>query len=359
MSMKKEYRVKKMKRNILQMQLGTDSYDIIIKRDALTYNNEYFQLNRKVLIITDEHVPIEYATKIANQCLRPYIEIVKAGEQSKSFKTVEKILKDMLSYKFTREDCVVAVGGGVVGDLSGFIASLYMRGIDFYNVPTTILSQVDSSIGGKVAVNFEGIKNIVGTFYQPKSVLIDPTTLNTLPARQITNGLIEAIKIGAIMDSNLFKLFEKKDYLSELDWIIERSLSIKKYIVEQDERENGIRKILNFGHTIGHGIETAGEGRLLHGESVALGMLYMANECTKIRLLNVYRNIGLIRELADIGIEINENGIDVSWLDNYKIKEAIVHDKKSSGNDCSIILVNEIGTYEIATQSMQQLLDMI
>ena len=146
----------------------------------------------------------------------------------------------------------------MVGDLAGFAASAYMRGIDFYNIPTTLLSQIDSSIGGKTAINFGGVKNIVGAFYQPKKVLIDPDLLKTLPPRQISNGLAEAIKVGLTSDEKLFDIFENGEIGSRLDEIIVRALTVKKNVVEQDEKEAGLRRILNFGHTVGHGIESSG-----------------------------------------------------------------------------------------------------
>ena len=260
---------------MIRMELGNSSYHIELERGNLEKAGQLLNLNRKVMIITDEGVPIIYANKIAEQSKESYIKVVSQGERSKSFDTVEDILKEMLHHQFTRKDCVVSVGGGVIGDLGGFVASIYMRGIDFYNVPTTVLSQVDSSIGGKTAINLDGIKNIVGAFYQPKAVLIDPNTLDTLSERQIINGLFEAIKMGATSDKTLFELFLRDDWREHLDTIITRSLLVKKYVVEQDEKESHLRKILNFGHTIGHGFESAAHGRYLHGECVAIGMLYM------------------------------------------------------------------------------------
>ncbi len=238
---------------MIRMELGKNSYNIELERGNLEKAGELLSLNRKVMIITDEGVPRAYAETIAKQCKEAYIKVVPCGEGSKSLQTAEEILTEMLNQQFSRKDCVVAVGGGVVGDLGGFVASLYMRGVDFYNVPTTVLAQVDSSIGGKTAVNLAGIKNIIGAFYQPKAVLIDPDTLDSLPERQIVNGLMEAIKMGATSDKELFNLFLYKDWKKHLDLIIEKDLLVKKYVVEQDEKESHLRKILNFGHTIGHG----------------------------------------------------------------------------------------------------------
>ena len=178
------------------MNLAEESYDIIVERGILENASSFLNLNRRVLVVTDSGVPAQYAQTVANQCKNGIIFTVEQGEDSKSLDVFEKLLKSMLENNFSRKDAVVAVGGGVVGDLSGFAASAYMRGIDFYNIPTTLLSQIDSSIGGKTAINFGGVKNIVGAFYQPKKVLIDPSLLKTLPKRQVSNGLADAFEIG-------------------------------------------------------------------------------------------------------------------------------------------------------------------
>ena len=169
---------------ILPVNLGKDSYDITLGRGQLSHAGAVFNLERKVFLVTDNGVPQAYAEKIAAQYKESYIFTISQGEGSKNFDTLQEICKAMLMQNLTRKDCVIAVGGGVVGDLTGFAASCYMRGVDFYNVPTTLLSQVDSSVGGKTAIDFCGIKNIIGAFYQPKGVLIDPDVLETLDARQ-------------------------------------------------------------------------------------------------------------------------------------------------------------------------------
>ncbi|MBR3936018.1 MAG: 3-dehydroquinate synthase, partial [Oscillospiraceae bacterium] len=174
---------------IIPINLPLGNYDITIERGVLKRAGEIINLDRRVLIVTDSGVPEEYAKTVADQCKAPFVITVPMGEESKSLGTFEKLCAAMLEHGFDRSDCVVAVGGGVVGDLSGFAAASYMRGIDFYNIPTTVLSQVDSSVGGKTAVNFGKIKNIIGAFYQPKAVLIDPDTLKTLSERHFSNGL--------------------------------------------------------------------------------------------------------------------------------------------------------------------------
>ena len=247
----------------------------------------------------------------------------------------------MVEFGFSRTDAIVAVGGGVVGDLAGFVASTYMRGIDFYNIPTTVLSQVDSSIGGKVAIDFEGYKNIVGSFYPPKAVVIDSETLKTLPERQISNGLAEAVKMSVTSNAELFELFEKEDIYFNIDRIIEESLKIKKYVVECDEKETGIRKILNFGHTIGHAIESENSFKnLYHGECVALGMLFMCSFDVRNRLIKVLQKLNL-----PTSIDIEVSGL----IDLIKL------DKKSAGDSITLIYSDKIGTYNMCKKDFETL----
>ena len=213
-----------------------------------------------------------------------------------------------------------------------------MRGIDFYNIPTTLLSEVDSSIGGKTAINLNGVKNIIGAFHQPKRVLIDPDVLKTLPPRQISNGLAEAIKMAATFDKELFELIETEDIMKNLDTIIERSLRIKKMVVECDEKESGLRRVLNFGHTIGHGIESYEELHgLYHGECVALGMIPMCAEEARKRILSVLKKANLPTDLT---------------FDADRVYEAVTHDKKADGDMINVIYVPEIGSYEMKKVSL-------
>ena len=324
----------------IHMDLGPDSYDILIERGILAKAGQHLNLNRRVLVVTDTEVPEVYAKTLAGQCRNSVICTVETGEGSKSLTVFGQLLQTMLEHDFSRKDCVVAVGGGVVGDLSGFAASAYMRGIDFYNIPTTLLSQIDSSIGGKTAINLGGVKNIVGAFYQPKKVLIDPDLLKTLPPRQIANGMAEAIKMSLTSDKELFELFETQDIERNLEKIILRSLNIKKSVVEQDEKEAGLRKILNFGHTVGHGIESTSE--LYHGEAVALGMLPMCGEALRPRVVEVLKKCNLYRK---------------PQYDWDRITQAAFHDKKADGGSVTVTLVNEPGTYELKTMGCLDVMD--
>lgn len=328
----------------IRMDLGENSYDIIVERKVLANAGEHLNLNRRVLVVTDTGVPAEYAKKLAAQCKEATVLTLEQGEDSKSLECFGRLLQAMLDKGFSRKDCVVAVGGGVVGDLSGFAASAYMRGIDFYNIPTTLLSQIDSSIGGKTAINFGGVKNIVGAFYQPKKVLVDPELLKTLPQRQISNGLAEAVKMALTSDKELFDIFENKDVEQNIDEIIVRSLNIKKSVVEQDEKEAGLRKILNFGHTVGHGIESSTQmSGLYHGECVALGMLPMVSEEIRPRVIEVLKKCGLYFTL------------DYDW---EKIAEAAFHDKKADGDRVSVVKVNEIGNFKLENMKSADVIEM-
>ena len=312
----------------IHMNLGEHSYDIIVERGVLAHARQHLNLNRRVLVVTDDGVPPQYAEAVAAQGKESVVCTVPQGEDSKSLESFGYLLQTMLNHGFSRKDCVVAVGGGVVGDLAGFAASAYMRGVDFYNVPTTLLSQIDSSIGGKTAINFGGVKNSVGAFHQPKKVLIDPDLLSTLPPRQISNGLAEAIKMALTCDEELFALFENDSVADNLDEIILRSLRIKQSVVEQDEKETGLRRVLNFGHTIGHGIEVSTD--LYHGECVALGMLPLCGDAIRPRVVNVLKKCHLYRT------------VEYDW---EAVAAAAFHDKKADGNAVTVVAVDEIGRF--------------
>lgn len=319
--------------NVIKVNLGDKGYDIHIGRGLLGRAAELFDLQRKVLIVTDSGVPREYAETVRGVCKDASIITVAEGEGSKSMDCFSRLSNKMLAMDMNRGDCVVAVGGGVVGDLAGFAAASYMRGIDFYNIPTTLLSQVDSSIGGKTAINLGGVKNIVGAFYQPKGVIIDPDVLKTLPERQISNGLAESIKMATTSDVGLFELIEQNEMTDQLlEEIIIRSIKIKKAVVEADERERGIRKILNLGHTLGHCIEAVSGGALYHGECVAIGMLTVCSDNVKERLLPLLKKVGLPTDFdGDMNATIN----------------LIARDKKNNRDKLSAIFVDEIGSYRI------------
>mgnify|MGYP004449092991 CR=1 FL=1 len=303
--------------NSLKVNLTERSYEIFVGHGLLEKAAEFFDLNRKVFVLTDSGVPAEYAKAVASCCKDAKIFTVQQGEGAKTFPVFEEVLREMMHFNMGRKDCLVCVGGGVVGDLGGFVAASYMRGIDFYQVPTTVLSQVDSSIGGKTAINLDDTKNIVGAFHQPKAVLIDIETLRTLPQRLIAEGLAEAVKMAACFDPELFEIFETQDIdLDNIEEVIMRSLAIKKKVVEEDEREAGLRKLLNFGHTLGHGIEGS-QDKLFHGECVAIGMLPMCSDEVRPRLEAV---------LEKLGLPTKYDG------DMDEALKLVAHDKKASGD---------------------------
>ena len=325
----------------LTINCKTYSYDVIIQRNILNNVSEYLSLQRKVLILTDDGVPSEYVLKVSSQCLNPIIVTVKQGEQSKNIDNYQLVMNTLIENGFTRTDCLVSIGGGVVGDLGGFISSTYMRGIDFYNIPTTLLSQVDSSIGGKTAIDYNGIKNIIGSFYTPKCVLIDPNTLKTLDKRQLHAGLVEAIKMACTCSSSLFEIISKsKNLENDIDEIIFQSLQIKQKIVEEDLEEKGLRRVLNFGHTLGHIIESASNYSLLHGECVGIGMLSFSSDKARKQIKKLLKKYNL------------PTSYDLSLKD---IEEYLIHDKKKTGDYIWIVSVENIGSYELKKIKIDEL----
>lgn len=322
----------------LRMNLGDKSYDITVESCGLKNAAKLFNLNRKVAIVTDSGVPSEYAKTVASLCKEAKIITFTKGEENKNIDTFAYICKELLAFGLQRKDAIVAVGGGVTGDMAGFAASAYMRGVDFYNVPTTLLSMVDSSVGGKTAIDFEGAKNILGAFYQPKGVLIDTEVLKTLEPRQFSSGLAEVVKMATTSDAELFSLLEKGLWKTDIDEIITRALKIKMQVVEADEREGSLRKILNFGHTLGHGIEAL--GKFYHGECVALGMLPMASDEVRKRLIPVMREMNLPTE---IDVDIN------------RAFEFMHLDKKGDGNSAVAVFSDKIGTFRLEHISFAEL----
>ena len=304
----------------------------------------------RALILTDDNVAPLYADALAASLTGagfvPEIYVVPHGEGSKSLATLGKLLEHMAERKYTRTDAMFALGGGVVGDLCGFAASIYLRGVPFVQIPTTLLAAVDSSVGGKSGVNFSGVKNILGAFYQPKGVVFDADVLKTLPKRQISAGLAEAIKMALTFDKALFELFEKDEISEDLyETIIFHAVKLKADVVEKDEREGGLRKTLNFGHTFGHAVEAAGNLDLLyHGECVALGMIPFCSEAVYERLYPVLKKFDLPTALP---------------FDIEKALPYLAHDKKWRGGGVDAIFVEEIGSFEIKTLTKDALLETI
>lgn len=344
---------------IISVNLGEKSYDVRIARGVLAQVGQVVGSGRRVCVVTDSGVPTAYAQRVAdsltaNGC-HVLLHTIPQGEENKSMDSYMALQRTLLEGGLSRRDAVVAVGGGVVGDLAGFAAATYMRGIDFYNVPTTILSQVDSSVGGKTAVDFGGYKNMIGAFHQPRAVLIDPQVLLTLPVRQLANGLAEALKMGLTSDAELFALFEGEplfpldapaigeDALPRLETIIARAVAVKRNVVEQDERETGLRRVLNFGHTLGHAVESCvGLGEWYHGECVAIGMPPMCGEQIRPRVVAALRNLGLPTDLP--------NG-----LSEVALLAAVQHDKKAGKGTVCAVRCDAVGTFAFEDVTPEEL----
>ena len=324
-------------------------YGIVISKNAISKKNlvPLLKNHNKTLLISDDGVPSKIVREVTAVCkpsTKVFQIILQHGEQAKSVQNFQKILNFLADNNFDRTDLIVAVGGGVVGDISGFVASSYLRGIQFIQIPTTLLAQVDSSVGGKTAINILSGKNLVGAFYNPKGVIIDTNVLHSLPNRQLKAGLAEVIKYAFIQNKALFSLLKKypKKILSKDHKIIEEiiflSLQTKARIVTKDEKENGIRAILNFGHTFGHAIEAHGKyKKILHGEAVAKGMRI----ASKISYLE---NLISEKEYEEVIALLQKYEFDLS-VDQYKYRELkpyIFRDKKIKAGKLNLILLNKL-----------------
>ena len=326
-----------------------DRYKIIIGRDAISKKNLALLLkqHKKVLIISDNGIPTNIVKKVTSICKtssKIYSILLTKGEKAKSLENFQKILNFLAQNNFDRSDAIVALGGGVIGDISGFAASSYLRGIQFIQVPTTLLAQVDSSVGGKTAINISAGKNLVGAFYNPKGVIIDTMVLDSLPKREFKAGLAEVLKYAFIQNRYLFSLLKRncKKIMSMdkkiIEEIIFESIKTKAKIVTKDEKENGIRAILNFGHTFGHAIEAEGKyQKILHGEAVAKGMLIAAR-------ISYLQNLISKKDLIDVQSLLEAYEFDLS-IDQYKyknLKPYILRDKKIKGGQLNLVLLNKI-----------------
>jgi 3-dehydroquinate synthase len=353
-------------RNV-KVPLGNRSYDIRIGTGLLAgLGNQCGRLGLapRCAIISDSHVAPRYG-KAAKQSLKQAgfdcsLITVPAGETSKSLKTVQACYDQLAALRLERKSFIVALGGGVVGDLAGFVAATYLRGIAFVQVPTTLLAQVDSSVGGKVGVNLKAGKNLVGAFYQPRLVLCDLDTLGTLPAREYRAGLAEVIKYGIIYDDALFRRLEREmDKLLERDTdtlaaVVARCCGIKAEVVQQDETESGLRAILNFGHTIGHALEAISHyGKYLHGEAISIGQVAAAGLSA--------RQLGLSQaEVTRISELLRRAGLPTAVRltpgAQKKLIKAMQLDKKVSGGEIKFVLARRIGKVEFGQRVPASLL---
>ncbi len=326
---------------MFSIRTGDKTYPVCFGRGLLARVGEFFDLSRRVMVVTDDGVPKEYAAAVLAAAEKGFLYTVPQGEASKSLSNYGAILGEMLRLGFDRGDCVVAVGGGVVGDLAGFVAATYMRGVAFCNVPTTTLSQVDSSVGGKTAIDLLGYKNSIGAFYPPQAVLIDPDTLKTLPPRQFAAGMAEAIKMAACFDRPLFDRFAARRDGDDPAPLIHDAILIKKRVVEEDEKEKDLRRVLNFGHTLGHALETQHGLTLLHGEAVSVGMPPFCGKKAREELEEVLARFGLPVTLGPW------------WID--AVLESVRHDKKKHLDSVTVVTVPEIGRFEFRDLTFEDL----
>lgn len=340
-------------RNV-NVPLGDRSYRIRIGSGWLQHLGREcarLKLGARCAIITDTNVGKRFAKPAYNSLVRagfdPSLIIVPAGETAKSLRSVHTCYDRLASHQLERKSFIVALGGGVVGDLAGFVAATYLRGLSFVQVPTTLLAQVDSSVGGKVGVNLSAGKNLVGAFYQPKLVLCDLETLRALPEREYRAGLAEVIKYGIIYDAHLFARLERdlpkllrrdRDTLSS---VIARCCEIKAEVVSQDETESGLRAILNFGHTIGHALEAISSyDRFLHGEAISIGQVAAAHISAQVlsfpaddvaRVTELFRRVGL------------PTTIKLTPYQRVRLFAAMKLDKKVSGGEIKFVLAKRVG----------------
>ena len=332
----------------LTVNLDEHSYPIYIENNILGNSGVYISKifkGRRIMIVSDDRVFPLYG-EILLSSLREFYEchslVLPHGESTKSFQSLPLIYSAMLKAKITRSDLIIALGGGVIGDLAGFAAASYLRGIKYIQVPTSLLAQVDSSVGGKVAVDLPEGKNLVGAFYQPSMVLIDPTVLATLPERFVNDGMGEVIKYGCIKDNNLFELLEQCASFDKLKnvmpSVIERCVDIKRQIVERDQFDTGERMLLNFGHTLAHAIEKhCNYERESHGEAVAIGMYQLSHMAEEKGLTAAGTADRILRLLKAYGLPY-ESGFTLGEL-----MESITLDKKHLDGKLNLVLLKKIG----------------
>lgn len=335
---------------IIQINLKDNSYTIYIQRNILGMIGDYLKENykdKKIAIITDGNLEKLYGESL-NKALKDkgFITktiVVKPGEESKSIDTLKVLYSELVEFKLDRSDLIITFGGGVVGDLGGFAASTYMRGVPYIQVPTSLLAQVDSSVGGKVAVDLPQGKNLVGSFYHPKAVFIDPEFLKTLSKRFFHDGIAEVIKYGCIKDESiideLMNSINEEDLLDNIESLIYKCCNIKRSVVEVDEKDFGERMLLNFGHTLGHVVEKYfNYTEYTHGEGVAIGMAEITRKSEKLHITEE----GASKRIEDV-LKKYKLPYEVPSMDREEALKTILLDKKSSGENINLILIKKIG----------------
>ena len=318
-----------------------------VKYDVVIDEIPHLTFQRKVAIVTNETIAPLHLEKLKSKidAYELHVVIVPDGEEYKSLETVESILDELFTHKLDRKSLLIALGGGVIGDMTGFTASLYQRGIGFIQVPTTLLSQVDASVGGKTGINNKYGKNLVGAFYQPEAVYIDTEFLKTLPKREFSAGIAEIVKMGIMFDRDYFEFLKEADFSDKetLEKVIQRSVELKAEVVNLDEKESGIRAVLNYGHTFGHVVENETNYReYLHGEAVSIGIV-MANRLAL--------ELGLLSEdeAQEIEAFLEKHNLPTRYVikDVDAFYDKFFLDKKSFNNKIKFILPNGIGHHVV------------
>ena len=338
----------------------TDSFDLLIN-ELQAFDVE----NRRVAVIADSNTAVLFGDKVIQllegHCTQSLLYSFPAGESNKTLDTVRDIYKALIEAKFDRKDLLIALGGGVVGDVTGFVAATYLRGVDFIQIPTTMIAQSDSSIGGKTGVDFDGYKNMVGAFYMPKLVYMNVATLKELDDRQFYAGFAEVMKHGLIKDAmfyewlldNMYEIHDRNEAV--LEEMIMRSCTVKKLVVEKDPTEKGDRALLNFGHTIGHAIEKAMNFEMVHGECIALGMVAAAYISWKHNWLSMEEYY----EVRDMFVPFNLP-ISIDSIDPEEILRLTKSDKKMEGTQIKFVLLKKVGKAVIdKTVTDEEILDAI
>lgn len=330
------------------------TYDITIERGLIASSGDIAakltKLPCKIMIVSDSTVYAIYGEKVSQSFTKAGFEVYEyvfpAGEASKNVNTLADLWEEMADKHFTRSDMIAALGGGVVGDLAGFAAATFLRGIQYVQIPTTLLAMVDSSVGGKTAIDLKGGKNLAGAFYQPSAVICDPDTLSTLPAETYSDGMAEVIKYGMINKPELLRALQTEYDVAD---VIETCVCAKRDIVNEDEHDVGVRQFLNLGHTLGHGIERSSNYTIPHGRAVAVGMVLItkaaikAGKCTK-------ETLGVLEQL------LVKNGLPLSIdITPEELCDAALNDKKRKGNSITVVIPVSTGNSVLEKMSIEEL----
>lgn len=299
--------------------------DIIIEKGLFNHIENYIDQEKKYFIITDSNVSLYYLNPLKEKIYKSESYIIQSGEKSKNINEARKIFLSLIEKNFSRNDYIIALGGGVVSDLSAFVASIYKRGINLMIIPTSLIGQVDASLGGKTAIDYEEYKNQIGSFYHPNQILVDSNFLETLDKRNKRSGYAEIIKYGFTLNKKIYKALKEDKSIDDLIYL---SLKTKAKITAKDEYDNSLRHILNFGHSIAHGIESSSNFSIIHGEAVAIGMVYEISEKYKSELINILKKYDL-----DYACNISKE----------ELKKYILQDKKINGLTIDKIIIDKIG----------------